>query len=205
MRVQSVIPAAVTANTRTITVAAGVFAPGHLGELTQVIPFELAGAVLAEACAAFRTPADGELTWARKLLHLLDETMLLLADRGFDRLQGETRVGVDLQQRCKWACWPLATASADQISISDGQARPGCLRRSRYTVIGHLIRHCPSPRDPAYVVGNHRDLSDGHQDRIVAVTEGEAGLSAMARRSASISPISGRKPRSARSGVSQLS
>jgi hypothetical protein len=34
--------------------------------------------------AAFGTPADGELTWARKLLHLLDETMLLLADRGFD-------------------------------------------------------------------------------------------------------------------------
>ena len=27
--------------TRTISVAAGVFAPGHLGELTQVIPFDL--------------------------------------------------------------------------------------------------------------------------------------------------------------------
>ncbi|HEY4465686.1 MAG TPA: IS4 family transposase [Streptosporangiaceae bacterium] len=35
--------------TRTITVAAGVFAPGHLGELTQVVPFELADAVLAGA------------------------------------------------------------------------------------------------------------------------------------------------------------
>jgi hypothetical protein len=34
--------------TRTITVAAGVFAPGHLGELTQVVPFELADAVLEE-------------------------------------------------------------------------------------------------------------------------------------------------------------
>jgi transposase IS4-like protein/DDE family transposase len=39
---------------RTITVAAGVFAPGHLGELTQVVPFELAGAVLADARAAQR-------------------------------------------------------------------------------------------------------------------------------------------------------
>ena len=34
--------------TRTITVAAGVFAPGHLGELTQIVPFDLADAVLAE-------------------------------------------------------------------------------------------------------------------------------------------------------------
>ncbi|MGH3636557.1 MAG: IS4 family transposase, partial [Mycobacterium sp.] len=34
--------------------------------------------------AAFGTPADGEITWARKLLTCLDETMLVLADRGFD-------------------------------------------------------------------------------------------------------------------------
>jgi hypothetical protein len=27
--------------TRQITVAAGVFAPGHLGELTQIVPFEM--------------------------------------------------------------------------------------------------------------------------------------------------------------------
>jgi len=27
--------------TREITVAAGVFAPGHLGELTQIVPFEM--------------------------------------------------------------------------------------------------------------------------------------------------------------------
>ena len=30
------------------------------------------------------SPADGELAWARRLLHLLDETMLVLMDRGFD-------------------------------------------------------------------------------------------------------------------------
>jgi len=32
--------------TRTVTVTAGVFAPGHLGELTWQVPFELADAVL---------------------------------------------------------------------------------------------------------------------------------------------------------------
>ncbi len=34
--------------------------------------------------AAFGAPAAGELDWARRLLHLLDETMLVLMDRGFD-------------------------------------------------------------------------------------------------------------------------
>jgi Insertion element 4 transposase N-terminal/Transposase DDE domain len=41
LEVQSVI-------TRTISVAAGVFAPGHLGELTQVVDFELVDAVAEE-------------------------------------------------------------------------------------------------------------------------------------------------------------
>jgi hypothetical protein len=35
--------------TRVVRVAAGVFAPGHLGELTQIVPFEMVDAVLAEA------------------------------------------------------------------------------------------------------------------------------------------------------------
>jgi hypothetical protein len=54
LRAQSVISAAVVTITRTITVAAGVFAPGHLGELTQVVPFELVDGVLADAGAGQR-------------------------------------------------------------------------------------------------------------------------------------------------------
>ena len=54
MRVQSAILAAVTTITTTITVAAGVFAPGHLGELTWQVPFELADAVLEETRARER-------------------------------------------------------------------------------------------------------------------------------------------------------
>jgi hypothetical protein len=38
---------AIAVFTRTVTVAAGVFAPGHLGELTQFAPFELVDDVLA--------------------------------------------------------------------------------------------------------------------------------------------------------------
>lgn len=37
---------------RVITVAPGVFAPGHLGELTQIVPFEMVDAVLAETGGA---------------------------------------------------------------------------------------------------------------------------------------------------------
>jgi Insertion element 4 transposase N-terminal len=48
------IGAAVVRVTRTITVAAGVFAPGHLGELTRIVPFELVDAVLEEARARER-------------------------------------------------------------------------------------------------------------------------------------------------------
>ncbi len=39
---------AIVSITRTITVAGGVFAPGHLGELTQAVPFELVDAVLQD-------------------------------------------------------------------------------------------------------------------------------------------------------------
>jgi len=45
---QSAICSAVSTITRTVTAAAGVFAPGHLGELTRYVPFELVDAVLAE-------------------------------------------------------------------------------------------------------------------------------------------------------------
>ena len=36
---------------RVVTVAEGRFAPGHLGELTQIVPFEMVDAVLAETGA----------------------------------------------------------------------------------------------------------------------------------------------------------
>jgi Insertion element 4 transposase N-terminal/Transposase DDE domain len=54
LRAQSAIGTAVTTITKTIRVAAGVFGPGHLGELTQIVPFELADAVLAETRAGQR-------------------------------------------------------------------------------------------------------------------------------------------------------
>jgi Insertion element 4 transposase N-terminal/Transposase DDE domain len=54
--------------TRTITVAAGRFAPGHLGELTQQVPFELVDAVLA---ATGRTQSRIRDLPARVVVYLL--------------------------------------------------------------------------------------------------------------------------------------
>jgi hypothetical protein len=51
LRPQFVISAAVTTITTAITVAAGVFAPGHVGELTRIVPFELVEAVLEDTGA----------------------------------------------------------------------------------------------------------------------------------------------------------
>ena len=39
---------------RAVTVAGGRFAPGHLGELTQQVPFEMVDAVLEETCRVQR-------------------------------------------------------------------------------------------------------------------------------------------------------
>jgi Insertion element 4 transposase N-terminal/Transposase DDE domain len=54
LRCKSALSGAVAVLTRTIRVAAGVFAPGHLGELTSIVPFELVDDVLAQALVGHR-------------------------------------------------------------------------------------------------------------------------------------------------------
>lgn len=53
-----VLPSPLATITRTVTVAAGRFAPGHLGELTAIVPFELVDAVLAETRTVQRRLRD---------------------------------------------------------------------------------------------------------------------------------------------------
>ena len=54
MRAQS----ATTTITRAVTVAAGIFAPGHLGELTQYLPFELVDDILEQTKTVQRRLRD---------------------------------------------------------------------------------------------------------------------------------------------------
>ena len=58
MPVRLAFSPALTIVTRTVTVAAGPFAPGHLGELTALVPFELVDAVLTEAWTVQRRLRD---------------------------------------------------------------------------------------------------------------------------------------------------
>ncbi|MFI9042713.1 transposase domain-containing protein, partial [Streptomyces sp. NPDC053726] len=53
-----VLPPALATITRTVTVAGGRFAPGHLGELTRIVPFELVDAVLSETRTVQRRLRD---------------------------------------------------------------------------------------------------------------------------------------------------
>ncbi len=75
--------------------------------------------------AAFGRQADGETAWARKLLHLLDSTMLVLMDRGFD--SGDFLAGV-------------RAAKAQFLVRLNANRRPPVLRRlpdgSYLSVIG---------------------------------------------------------------------
>lgn len=57
-----------TVMTRVVRAAGGVFAPGHLGELTRIVPFEMVDAVVAE-CA--RTEHRVRLLPARVVVYLL--------------------------------------------------------------------------------------------------------------------------------------
>ena len=49
---------ATTTITHAVTVAEGAFAPGHLGELTQYLPFELVDDVLEQTRTVQHRPRD---------------------------------------------------------------------------------------------------------------------------------------------------
>jgi Insertion element 4 transposase N-terminal len=92
--------------TRTVTVAPGRFAPGHLGELTQQIPFEMVDAALAQTG---RTQARLRDLPARVVVYLLlagclHAGMLVLCDRNLTTAALTGRIaatGAQLLGRCK--------------------------------------------------------------------------------------------------------
>ena len=76
--------------TRTIRVAEGAFAPGHLGELTRFVPFEMVDAVLAETRAAQARVRDLP---ARVVVYLL-LAGCLFADRGYGQVWHRLAAGL---------------------------------------------------------------------------------------------------------------
>ncbi len=78
--------------TRKITVAAGVFAPGHLGELTRVVPFEMVDEALAATTAAVRRRV--RLLPARVVVYLL-LAGCLFAEAGYRQVWHKLTAGLD--------------------------------------------------------------------------------------------------------------
>jgi hypothetical protein len=80
-----------SAITRAVTVAGGRFAPGHLGELTQQVPFEMVDAVLEETCRVQRRVRDLP---ARVVVYLL-LAGCLFAEQGYPQVWGRLTAGLD--------------------------------------------------------------------------------------------------------------
>jgi hypothetical protein len=127
--------------TRSITVAAGAFAPGHPGELARIVPFELVDAVLDEHCAGERRlrslpsragvyfllamclfPRPGYLGVWSKLTAALDGLGLAVpSPKALRDLR--RRIGTAPVRRCS-SCWPGRWASrARRACASAGTGR----------------------------------------------------------------------------------
>ena len=76
--------------TRTVTVAAGVFAPGHLGELTRLVPFEMVDEVLA---ATRRVQQRVRLLPSRVVVYLL-LAGVLFAEHGYQLVWQQLTAGL---------------------------------------------------------------------------------------------------------------
>jgi Insertion element 4 transposase N-terminal len=101
---------------RTITVAAVRFAPGHLGELTQQVPFELVDAALA---ATGRTQSRLRALPARVVVYLL-LAGCLFAELGYGQVWQRLCAGLD--------GLPLATPTASALTQARRRLGPAPLR-----------------------------------------------------------------------------
>ena len=101
---------------RAVTVAGGRFAPGHLGELTQQVPFEMAGAVLEQTCRVQRRARDLP---ARVVVYLLLGGCLF-AELGYSQVWGRLTAGLD--------GLPAAAPTASAMTQARRRIGPGPLR-----------------------------------------------------------------------------
>jgi hypothetical protein len=101
---------------RTTVVAPGRFAPGHLGELTQPVPFELVDAVLAQTG---RTQARVRALPARVVVYVL-LAGCLFAELGYEQVWQRLVAGLDGLK--------LATPTASALTQARRRLGPAPLR-----------------------------------------------------------------------------
>ena len=116
--------------TRAVTVAGGRFAPGHLGELTQQVPFEMADAVLEETCRAQRRVRDLP---ARVVVYLL-LAGCLFAELGYPQVWHRLAAGL--------GGLPVAVPAASAMTQARRRLGPGPLRELFFLLRG------PGPAGP---------------------------------------------------------
>ena len=115
--------------TRVVTVAGGRFAPGHLGELTQQVPFEMVDAALEETCRLQRRVRDLP---ARVVVYLL-LAGCLFAELGYPQVWGRLTAGL--------GGLPVAGPAASAMTQARRRLGPGPLRALFFLLRG------PSPAD----------------------------------------------------------
>jgi hypothetical protein len=106
-----------SAISRAVTVAGGRFAPGHLGELTQQVPFEMVDAVLEETCRAQRRVRDLP---ARVVVYLL-LAGCLFAELGYGQVWHRMAAGLDGLD--------VAAPTASALAQARRRLGPGPLRK----------------------------------------------------------------------------
>ena len=121
--------------TRTVRVAAGVFAPGHLGELTQFIPFEMVDDILA---ATRRTQQRIRLLPARVVVYLI-LAGCLFTELGYPLVWQKLTAGL--------TCLGLAEPSSGTLREARQRIGPAplralfdLLRGPAVTTAGHAVR-----------------------------------------------------------------
>ena len=102
--------------TRVVTVAGGRFAAGHLGELTQQVPFEMVDAVLEQTCRVQRRVRDLP---ARVVVYLL-LAGCLFAELGYSQVWHRLTAGLD--------GLPVAAPTASAMTQARRRLGPGPLR-----------------------------------------------------------------------------
>ena len=105
-------------------VAPGVLAPGHLGELTQQVPFEMVDAVLEQTCRAERRVRDLP---ARVVVYLL-LAGCLFAELGYAQVWSRLTAGLD--------GLPVASPAASALTQARRRLGPGPLRELFFLLRG---------------------------------------------------------------------
>lgn len=140
---QSVVSRGLTTITRAITVAAGVFAPGHLGELTAIVPFELVDSVLEETGSVERRRRD--LPSRVGVYFLL--AMCLFPEIGYRLVWDKLTCGLA----------GLAVARPSAKALRDLRRRVGI--RTVKAVFEVLAGPLAQPRSPGVSFGRYRTVS----------------------------------------------